>query len=209
MLADKRSIGRGIKNLQAVKTWQLAVILVLLLVVAATLLRMNNTGMVAIRNAVLAADKSGDVNALATRMNELRDYSLSHMNATVKPLYLQEQYNRDAQKAINSTADLSGAAADAHAKAEAACHPLYSGWSTNYMNCFLRELAKYPTSDKLPEPNLPNPALYRYSFASPLWSPDFAGWSVLACIILALVIVVRLITLAILRVLLHRRYREA
>lgn len=207
-MADKRTIRYSIKQLRTVKTWQLLIILILLGFVAATFLRINNTGMVARRDAVLAADKSGDAAAIEARLYELQAYAASHMNAGVT-LYLQEQYNRDVKKAVDESSRQSSVSADANAKAEAVCHPQYHGWSTAYMNCFLSELAKYPTTDKLPEPKLPSVSLYRYSFASPLWSPDFAGWAIVACFAVAVIIIARLIGLGVLRLMLRRHYREA
>jgi hypothetical protein len=208
VLADKRTIKHGIASLQAVKTWQLLVVLILLGFVAATFLRMNNTGMIARRDAVIAADKAGDTSAIETRLHELQVYSSSRMNADTGVFYLQEQYNRDVQKAVEISSNQSSVAADANAKAEAVCHPQYSGWSTAYMNCFLSELAKYPTADALPEPELPSSSLYRYSFASPLWSPDFAGWTIALCLVVVFLIIMRLAGLLFLRLMLRHHYRE-
>lgn len=207
-MADRRKISHSIKQIQAVKTWQLLIILILISFLAATFLRINNTGMIARRDAVITADKSGDASAIETRLYELQVYSSSHMNADTSVFYLQEQYNRDVKKAVDASSSQSSVSADANAKAEAVCHPQYHGWSTAYMNCFLGELAKYPSPDKLPEPQLPSASLYRYSFASPIWSPDFAGWTVAAGIIVIIIIVARLIGLVILRLMIRRHYRE-
>ncbi|MEO5948991.1 MAG: hypothetical protein ABIP74_01180 [Candidatus Saccharimonas sp.] len=208
-MADTRNIRHSIKRLGAVKTWQLVIVLILLAFIAATFMRLNNTGMIARRDAVIAADKAGDTGAIEARLYELQSYSSAHMNTDTGVFYLQEQYNRDAQKAVEVSSSQSGVTADANALAEATCHPQYHGWSTAYMNCFLRELAKYPTTNKLPEPVLPSPSLYRYSFASPTWSPDFAGWTVVACFAVIVLIIARLIGLVVLRLLLRRHYRES
>lgn len=207
-MADRRQVRNNIRQLQKVKTWQLVLVLVLLIFVAATFLRMNNTNMVQRRNAVAAADKSGNIQDITARIYDLQRWSSGHMNADSGTFYLQEQYNRDAQRALTDTASISEESARAHAEAEAVCHPLFQGYSVAYMQCFLAELAKHPGSDTLPEPTLPNPALYRYSFVSPLWSPDWAGLSVVACIIVLIVIMARAASLLVLRVLLRRHYRS-
>ncbi len=206
-MAHNQRVKKSLEGLQKVKTWQLVLLLILMLFIAATFLRINNTGMVQRRNAVTAADKSGNVEDISTRIYDLQRYSAAHMNADSGTFYLQEQYNRDAQRALADTANLSAASAQANAEAEAVCHPQFHGWSTAYMQCFLAELAKRPGADKLPEPKLPDPALYRYSFVSPLWSPDFAGWSVLVCLMIILMIIGRLLSLMILRLLLRRHYQ--
>jgi len=73
--------------------------------------------------------------------------------------------------------------------------------------CFAAELAKYPSGSNAPDKaNLPNPSLYRHTFFSPDWSPDFAGFSVLASALLTVVILLRFLAAALLRVLLRRHY---
>ena len=208
-MVDKRSIQKDVKRLRRVKTWQLMILLILAAFLAATFLRLNNTGMVQRRNAVSAADKAGDAQQLTERLAELQRYSSTHMNASSGVIYLQHQYDRDAQAAIEEASNSSSESASANSHAEEVCHPQYSGWSTAYMQCFLEELAKYPTSETLAEPQLPNTELYRYEYASPLWTPDFAGWSSLVVVLIFLVIIIRLISLGILRILLRHRYRSA
>ena len=208
-MVDKRSIQKDVKRLRRVKTWQLMILLILAAFLAATFLRLNNTGMVQRRNAVSAADKAGDAQQLTERLAELQRYSSTHMNASSGVIYLQHQYDRDAQAAIEEASNSSSESASANSHAEEVCHPQYSGWSTAYMQCFLEELAKYPTSETLAEPQLPNTELYRYEYASPLWTPDFAGWSSLVVVLIFLVIIIRLISLVILRILLRHRYRSA
>ena len=207
-MSDRRQVRRSIQQLQKVKTWQLVLLLILMSFVAATFLRMNNTGMVQRRNAVAAADKVGNVPDITARIYDLQRWSAAHMNADSGTFYLQEQYNRDAQRALRQSSDLSAASAQANADAEAVCHPQFNGWSTAYMQCFLAELAKHPSSEKLPEPKLPSPALYRYSFVSPLWSPDFAGWSIIGCLVIILMIIGRIISLFVLRLMLRRHYQS-
>lgn len=110
--------------------------------------------------------------------------------------------------AVKEASNVSTESAHAHAKAEEICKPQFHGWSTAYMNCFLAELAKFPTSSQLPDPVMPPPANFRYSFVSPKWSPDFAGWSVVITLVIALIIALRLISLVALRLLLKRHYQQ-
>lgn len=206
-MADKRRIKKSLKRLRIVKTWQLLILLILMGFVAATLLRMNNVGMVQRRNALFAADKSSDIYTMRSRLSDLQRYSASHMNASTNVFYLQDSYNRDAKAAIDA-ANQAGVGSGANAAAEAVCKPQFSGYSTAYLQCFLRELEKHPTSDKLPEADMPNPALYRYEFASPLWTPDFAGWAIVACAVIVLLILSRLLGLVLLQILLKRHYQD-
>ena len=208
-MTDKRHARRNLRRLERVKTWQLLIIFVLVCFIAATFLRLNNVGMVQRRNAVVAADKAGDEVQTLNRLQDLQRYSTTHMNAESGVVSLQYQYERDSQAAIKKAAEASSENVKVHAQAEAVCHPQFSGWSMAYIQCFVNELSKYPTSDTLTEPELPNTELYRHEFSSPLWSPDFAGWSVVVALLILVVIVVRLVSLVVLRVALHIRYRSA
>ena len=206
-MVDKRIARRSIRRLERIKTWQLLILFVLVCFVAATFLRINNVGMVQRRNAVAIADKSGNETQIFNRLQDLQRYSMTHMNASSGAVYLQHQYERDSQAAIKKASAASSENAKVHAEAEAVCHPQYSGWSMAYIQCFVNELSKYPTSATLQEPELPNTELYRHEYTSPLWTPDFAGWFVILAILILIIIVLRLISLAVLRVLLRYKYR--
>lgn len=209
-MTDKRSIKRSIKQLQTIKTWQLAILLVLMLFITATFLRMNNTGMIQRRQAVAAADKTGNIDEINARIYDLQRYSAAHMNANTGTFYLTEQYNREVRKRAEAVSEQSSEASLAiRRQADAVCQPQFTTWSPAYVRCFADELAKYP-AETITEANLelPSSALYRYSFVSPRWSPDFAGWSVVISLLIVAVIVLRLLSLAILRMLLKRHYRE-
>ena len=197
-MADKRAARRNLRRLERVKTWQLLILFVLVCFVAATFLRINNVGMIQRRSAVATADKSGNETQIFNRLQDLQRYSTTHMNASSGVIYLQHQYERDSQAAIQRASAASSENARVHAQAEAVCHPQYSGW-----------LSKYPTSDKLKDPELPNTELYRHEYTSPLWTPDFAGWSIVLAVVILVVIVLRLISLVILHLLLRYKYRAA
>ena len=130
------------------------------------------------------------------------------MNADTGPFYLEDQYKRDAQKAVDAAKNDSNPNGNVNAQAEAVCRPQYSVWSPAYVQCFTDELAKFPPSpDPVQNVTLPSTELYRQDFASPLWSADFAGWSVLACLAIIVIIAARLISLGILRLMLKQHYR--
>lgn len=207
-MADARKVRQNLKRLQVIKTWQLVILLVLAGFVAATFLRLNNTGMVERRNAVYAADKAGNQDDITYRLYDLQRYASSHMNADTGVFYLQETYNRDVRELVAASSAESSSNQTVNDAAEAVCRPQFSSWSPSYVQCFVNELNKHSGPNVLPSVQLPAPALYRYSFVSPLWSPDFAGWSLLICIILLAAIVARLVSLIVLKIMLKRRYRE-
>lgn len=211
-MTDKRNIRKNIKRLETIKTWQLIIILILSLFLSATFLRINNTGMITRRNAIDGADKSGDVIDVTSRIYDIQRYAAAHMNADTGIFYLQSQYDRDVKAAVGSASgDASVGANSPQARADAVCNPNLQihGYSLAYQNCMLEQLDKQGQVVDPASITLPNPALYRYSFTSPVWSPDFAGWSVLLSLLITALVAVRFVVWAVLKVLLKRHYRQA
>lgn len=207
-MPDKRQVRWRMKQLQRVQTWQLLVVLVLACFVAATFLRLNNIGMDQRRKAVLAADESGDTTAITNRLYDLQRYSAEHMNANTGTFYLEKQYKRDVEKRVTAASQAMTQYGNVNAEVDRICRSRFTSYSQAWVQCFVDELNKYPASpDPATKVDMPNAALYRYSFLSPRWSPDFAGWSVVLAAVIALLIVVRLLSLGILRLLLKTRYR--
>ena len=209
-MVDKRQVKRSIKDLQRIKTWQLVILLLLASFIAATFLRLSNIGMVERRNAVLAADEAGDETATIQRLYDLQRYVSSHMNTDLgRGVYLEASYNRalqDWQAAQYGDRNPNG---NIYLKAQEVCAPRFSSYSAAYLQCTTSELAKYSSADALADGSgRPRQETYIYSTVSPIWSADFAGWTVVLCVVIALVIIVRLISLAILKLLLHRHYQS-
>lgn len=205
-MENKRSVRRSIRELQRVKTWQLVLLVILFGLISATFLRLNNIGMIERRTAVLNADDQGDSATIQQRLYDLQRYSATHMNANSGVVYLEGQYKRDTKKII---AAASADKNNINAKADAICKQQYSGYSQAYVQCFANELAKYPAGYyDSKKAQLPDPNLYRHEFASPSWSPDFAGFSLLISAFLGLLIFLRLLGLLVLRMMLRKHYQS-
>lgn len=214
-MADKKRVKRSIKRLQRIKTWQLVILLLLAVLIAATFLRLNNIGMVQRRDAVLAADKATDSDALKNRLYDLQRYVSAHMNANPDKIALEGLYQRDSQKAKEAAqaAGSNNPNGNVYQKAAEVCDPIgrAQGWrwpDPRYIACVDTELSKFPaTSGPVASIQLPDVNMYYHSFISPIWSPDFAGWSVVVCLIISVIIVARIVSLIVLRALLKRHYQ--
>lgn len=207
-MADKRQIRHSIRQLQQVHTWQLFVLLIIAAFVAATFLRLNNIGMVQRRDAVLASDTSGDNTTTVNRLYDLQRFTASHMNANTGGFYLEDQYKRDVAKSVSRASSDTSPYGNINATVDHLCRSRFSSYSQAWVQCFAEELGKYPPApDPADTAKLPSTDLYRYNFASPYWSPDFAGWSVLTCGVIALMILIRLISLIVLKMMLKKHYR--
>ena len=219
------NLEKTLKVFSKVKIWQLAMILVPLLFIYATLLRFDHLKMVDLRQAVLDADASGDEAEITRTLNDLKQFTDTHtivniyeQNGIQKIAFgtgefsLSRQYERtvaaliiQAQESVGTDANPNG---NVFEKAMSVCQPLaqQNGWTwqhPDYIACYQTEINKYPTSDRIVTEiavDLPSPALYRYDFASPVWAPVPSGWVALICLALILFILVRFIFWLILRI---------
>lgn len=208
-MADKGRIKQSIKDLQRIKTWQLIVLLVIVGFISATFLRLNNIGMVHRREAVLSADEQGKEEVLIERLYDLQRYVSAHMNTDLgRGVYLESSYARDLQNWQASQYGDANPNGNIYKKAQEVCAPRFKGYSAAYLQCTTSELAKYPAAaDPATDTSKPRQEAYIHSFASPIWSPDFAGWSVLVFIVILILIVVRFASLGVLALLLRKHYK--
>lgn len=208
-MSKSGQISKTVRKLEHIKTWQLLLLLVIFLFVSATFLRLNKVGVNARMQAVVSADEAGNSESIQERLFDLQRYAAAHMNAQPEDIYLTKQYERDVQFAVEEAREASDTRNTIFKQADDTCRPQYTGYTQAYVQCVAAEQAKFPASDDpAGSVKLPNPAGYRHSFTSPLWSPDFAGWSVLVSIGILLLIITRLITNLLLRVILKRKYRH-
>ncbi len=206
---DRRQVKRNIKRLKRIKTWQLVLLLILAFAVTATFLRINNVGMLERRKAVEVADKVGDEDALEERLYELQRYVSQHMNTSTGDFDLTATYDRDV-KAILDQAEEANKKSNSTIwnKAADECFKQHYGDWTGSVRCIVEKQKQFPTNTPVTEIATPDPLLYRHNFLAPAWTPDFAGWSIVACLALLLTIVMRLVALAVLQLLLRRRYQR-
>ncbi|MBQ9020094.1 hypothetical protein IJ096_02115 [Candidatus Saccharibacteria bacterium] len=206
----------GIKSfLKNLKAWQLALILLPLLFIIATLLRFNHLHMTDLKTQLLEADKQGNASEIQSKLKELQEYTFSHVviNVVEKnglqeivfgtgPFYLEQSYIRDATAALQaaeSTLTDENPNGNVFAAAMSVCKPqaIANGWAWNsepYLNCMTGEINKYPADQTLTiTAKLPSTALYRYDYASPVWTLSPEGILMIIAVLLILTIIVKII----------------
>ena len=156
-------------------------------------LRHNNQQMVKLRNAVYEADKNGgDVNQT---LNDLRAYVADHMNTNLSggansikpPIQLKYTYQRLYEAQLDKVQTSNQRI---YNQAKNACKPNNSGYDPARLAC----IQNYAINHGVKSADVTVPAgLYQFDFISPTWSPDLAGWSLLACIILLFALAARLV----------------
>lgn len=211
---NKRSLHHILSWLKHIKTWQLVVILMIGIVLSASFLRLNSLEMMQLRDAVEKADKKGDNALIQKRLAELQHHVSAHMNTSLgNGVYLENEYNRDREAALSAAADSTNPNAEVYKQASVECRARWQGsvssFRNDYVTCVQERVkalgvTEYPNAGM----KLPKAEWYHYNFASPLWSFDLAGLSVLLCVIVASVIVLRLISLVVLRLLLKHRFKS-
>lgn len=166
--------------------------------------------MVERRSAVMAADTAGDDSITQKRLYDLQRYVTAHMNTDMgKGIYLETSYKHDVEIAYTEASKDSNPNGNIYKTVQNICAPKFTSWSYAYIKCSTDELAKYPASSNLASAvNLPKAEAYLHVFASPLWSSDFAGWSVLISGVILIMIIIRFIGVIILRLLLKYRYKN-
>lgn len=200
MNIDKRHLHHQWTIIRHLNTWVIGVLIVIFGLVGAYALRQNNLKMVELRNSVLAIDQAdGDID---TALRTLGDHIVNHMNTSMnRPVELVHSFNRDVETARKAAEAQTNSSI--YKKAQASCE-LASIPLTARAQCIQDYVTKNVAPGENPEPlDLPSKEFYIYNWAAPLWSPDLAGFSILAVFLLTLVLGVRFSAGVVIRRILH------
>ena len=146
-------------------------------------LRHNNTTMIKLRNDVYTADKDNtDVEAA---LNNLRSYVYSHMNTNLTtsngikpPIQLSYTYARLQQQSAASANN-----AQLYTDAENYCQEQIPASVSISGRGRIGCVTDYVLNHGGKAGKTVPAALYQFDFESPSWSPDLAGWSLVATIV--------------------------
>lgn len=193
--------------LKRLKTWQLLVIALILSAVGVGLLRSNSLEAVRLFNAVKQADESGgDVYGA---LNKLQKYVTTHMNTQLERVSLEKTFERAYQAELDRLASSGSIHDDQYDEAQAACRDQNRVSYVAYSLCVERKLAEVaPGENPLVSNNLPKTELYQYTFVSPGFSFDLAGFSVAITAALYLVIVVKVGASLVLYLIVRKKHVE-
>jgi hypothetical protein len=187
---NKAKLHHHLKPARLIPISMLVGLTVFFLFVSAVALRQNNQRAIDLRDQVLLADKEdGDVNKA---LGELRSHVYSHMNTNLAtatsvypPVQLKYRYERlvagEQERASKINEKIYS---DAQKYCENKNSSDFSG--RNRVPCIQEYVSK-----RGEEPR-PIPAdLYKFDFSSPAWSPDLAGWSLVAAVFFGLLSLAR------------------
>jgi len=176
---NKRRLHHTWTKIRKLKPWYFLVVALMSTAVAVFALRANNQHMVQLRDTVYAADKSnGDTE---TALRNLQSYVTTHMNtnlsagnnAVYPPIQLKYSSDRLVQQQSSQTSKSNDEIyTDAQHYCEQQNPTDFSG--RNRVPCIQQYVQSHIS---VTQPSSVPDALYKFSFVSPRWSPDLAGWS--------------------------------
>ena len=184
---NKRQLHHLWTRLRQIKPWYFLAVAAVCGLVAITALRTNNEHMIKLRNAVYTADQNNT--DVLSALQALQAYVIAHMNTNLSagpnPVHppIQLKYTYDRLVTAQSDA-LAASNTQIYNNAQAYCEKQdstdFSG--RNRVPCIEQYVQSHDASQL---PMIPD-ALYKFDFYSPAWSPDLAGWSLVATVLSAL-----------------------
>lgn len=199
---SKRRLHHILKRLRQAHAWYFVVAILIVGGVAIISLRQNNMRAIELRDAVLEVDKqNGDTE---TALRNLREHVYGHMNSNLAvpggaypPVQLKYRYDRlvEAEKARVAAVN-----AKLYTEAQGYCESIIpTGRSLNRIDC----IQNYITTKGGATEQAIRDDLYKFDFVPPIWSPDLAGWSLMALFLLLLLFIARTVSLLWLKHMLH------
>ena len=181
---DKRYLHHLWRKVRPIRPWYFLGVAILALGLGVVALRGNNLHMLTLRDAVYTADKNN--NNVSGALQELQAYVTTHMNtdlttgpnAPYPPIQLVYTYDR----AVQAAGDRASAAnTQIYTDAQHYCEQQDSKdyYGTNRVPCVQQYIHNHGVTDV---PVIAD-SLYKFDFASPVWSPDLAGWSLVVAVL--------------------------
>ena len=177
---NKRRLHHVWKQLRVISHWHFLIACLIFAGIAVFALRANNLKAIQLRDQVLAVDQAdGDTEAA---LKTLRQYVYAHMNTDLAsstsvypPIQLKYRYDRlvAAEKTRVDQANTNTVYNDAQKFCETTQPESFFG--AGRLPCIQAYIDSHPVKTVTAQP-IPD-ALYKFNFASPAWSPDLAGWS--------------------------------
>lgn len=192
---NKRRLHHIWTKVRGISPWYFLVIAVISGVVCVFALRANNQHMIKLRDAVWAADKQNT--DIQTPLRNLQAYVTSHMNTNLStgvsiypPIQLKYTYERLQQAQADQ---LSQGNTQVYTDAQHYCEQQNpNGFSGRGRVPCIEQYVQTHSATQAPAPAIPV-AQYEFSFVTPTWSPDLAGWSLLVALLSGLLFLAALV----------------
>lgn len=195
---NKRHLHHIWTKLRKISYGYLLALCILSAIIAVFALRQNNLTAIRLRDHVLKVDQeNGDTEKA---LKDLRQYIYSHMNTNLAtstsvypPIQLKYRYERlvaAEQARVNQANSTTDTYNDAQKYCEATQPQSFYG--AGRLPCIQSYIDSHPAPTTAKTQPIPD-SLYKYDFAAPVWSPDVAGWSLVAFVMFLLLFLARYI----------------
>lgn len=192
---NKRKLHHFWTKIRAISYWYFLILTIAALVVFILSYRQNNLRMIELRDAVFAADEAGE--DVESALRDLREHVHSHMNTNLTgpagispPIQLTHRYERLTQAESQRVAEHNR---QVRQDAESICLDRVPAGPPGTLARRAECVQDYISQNSIEEQPIPK-ELYQFDFVSPRWSPDLAGWSLVAAICFGVLFALRFIT---------------
>jgi hypothetical protein len=188
MVIDKGHLHHAWTKIRVIKPWYFLALAAVFGLISIFALRHNNLAMIKLREQVYQADeKDGDAE---TALRNLREYVYGHMNTdlssgnnTIKPpIQLKHRYERlvAAQQSQQISAN-----SKVYSDAQIDCERRFPQglYGSGRIPCIQEYVDSHGAGVDTSQVPPIQDSLYKFDFVSPRWSPDLAGWSLVATVI--------------------------
>jgi hypothetical protein len=193
-MIDRQYLHHLWTRIRPIKTSYLFTALLCCVFVHVIALRANNIRMAELRDAVYVADEKGE--GVEEALQNLRAFVNSHMNTKLdagKGIYPPIQLKHTYDRLVKAEQDrVSAANAKIYTDAQNHCERVNptSVLGRDRVGC----IEEYVKSHGAVQPRTIPDALYKFDFVSPRWSPDLAGWSLVAAAVLLFLTALRFVS---------------
>lgn len=166
--------------------------------------------MIELRNLVIQADEQNK--DIPQALSNLQTYVASHMNTSMgeRGIYLEHSYQRAYDAAVQRAASSGSTSAATYQQADKDCQSLFSKTASfpAYIQCVTDKVAASgAAADPVAAIQAPSADLYRFNYEPPFWSPDVAGFMLMAAVLVAVVLLLRLMLMGTIYMLLRVRHQ--
>ncbi|HIA92152.1 TPA: hypothetical protein EYO12_03505 [Candidatus Saccharibacteria bacterium] len=183
----KKVLIKGVDIIHSITFWQLILTVIILLPLGLFGLRQNNLQMGELKLAVIDADEAGVGQQEA--LDALSKHVFTHMNTSTE-VELASTYDRVVAQ-IQSDASQNLVNPQLFEQGQAACASRPSAVRQQCVQDYV--VANSNAGADVVNLEYPEKGFYRFSFYSPRWTPDLAGWSLLGTAVSVLLMIFKVV----------------
>lgn len=165
-----------VQNHRRFWVWSILVLLAAVLaILSAVFLRQNNLNMAQLRDELVAADETGDIEQVQLAAQRLQNYVAHHMHTMTGRIALQTLYEQAAEQAMEASKPPE-ISTDIYTRATNDCKPQLAYGYRSWASCVATKVGLNSTTTlAVADEVAPDPDLYYVEYAPVRWSADLAG----------------------------------